>query len=118
MVLCRRLRSRFIVLCEDWATVLKTTRVEYTGEEIKLPEPTTWALIAPALPPADLAESPVRELLRDPRKVLLPPTEWAEPVPQANVWVACDNVWADICKGCAQRGLSTFLQALFPGRAK
>ena len=51
--------------------VVPETRVDYTGEEIKLPEVKTWARIAPALPPADrtarvraidLAEGPLREL--------------------------------------------------------
>ena len=80
-----------IVPYEDWAIIFKTTGVDYTVEEIKLPEAITWAQIAPALPPADwaarvrsivLAEGPLRELLRDPMKVLLPPTEWPQPVPQ------------------------------------
>ena len=77
-----------------------------------LPEAVTWAQIAPALPPAnltarsraiDLAEGPIWELLRDPTKVLVPSAEWPEAVPQANVWVASDSGWADICKGCARR---------------
>ena len=98
-----------IVPCEDWATVLRTTQVDYTGE-IKLLEPTTWAQVAPALPAADLtarvraidlAEGPMREFLRDPTKVLLPSTEWPQPVPQAKVSVASDDDWAEICKGCA-----------------
>ena len=50
------------------------------------------------------------ELLRDPTEVLLPSAEWPQPVPQAKVWVASDNDWADICKGCARRGLFTFLR--------
>ena len=107
------------VPCEDRATILKTTRVDFTGEEIKLPEPITWAQIAPALPPADqtarvratdLAEGPLRELLRDPTKVLLPPTECPQPVPQTKVSVTSVDDWADMCKGCAQRGLFTFLR--------
>ena len=60
-------------------TCLAGGRRDYPGEEIKLPEPTTWAQIAPALPPADrkargraivLAEGPKRELLRNPMKAL------------------------------------------------
>ena len=98
---------------------LKIAKVDYNGEEIKLPEAITWAQIAPALPPAnltareraiDLAEGPTRELLRDPTKVLLPSAEWPQLAPQANVWVASGNDWADICKGCARRGLFTFLR--------
>ena len=58
----------------------------------------------------DLAEGPLRELLRDPMKVLLPSPEWPQPVPQANVLVASCDDWEDICKGCAQRGLFTFLR--------
>ena len=79
------------LLC--WATILKRTRADDPGEEINLPEPITWAQIAPALPPADrtargrgravdLAEGPVRELLRDPMRALLPPTEWLQLVPK------------------------------------
>ena len=60
-----------------------------TTLEIKLPETITWAQIAPALPPADqtadLAEGLKRELLRNPMKALLPPTEWLQPVPRAIV---------------------------------
>ena len=107
-----------IVPCEDWAAIIKTTRVDHTGEEIQLPEPITWAQIVPALAPADqtarvratdLAEGPKRELLRDATKVLLP-TEWPRSVPQAKVWVASVDDWADSCKGCAQRGLFTFIR--------
>ena len=88
----RRCRSRPRALVY-WATILKRTRADDPGEEINLPEAITWAQIAPALPPADrtargrgravdLAEGPVRELLRDPMKALLPPTEWLQPVPK------------------------------------
>ena len=46
-----------IVLCEDWNTILKTTRLDCSGEEIELPEPVTWAQIALALPLADRTAS-------------------------------------------------------------
>ena len=39
---------------EDWDFFLKTAKVDYNREEIKLPEAITWTQIAPALPPADL----------------------------------------------------------------
>ena len=107
-----------VVPSEDWASLLKTAKVDYNGEEIMLPEAMTWAQIAPALPPAnltarvqaiDIAEGPNRELLRDPTKVLLPSAESPQPVPQAKVCVASACDWADICKGCARRRLFTFL---------
>ena len=108
-----------VVPAEDWASMLKTAKADCNGEEIKLPEAITWALIAPALSSAnliarvramDLSEGPIRELLRDPTTVLLPSAEWPRPVPQAKVWVALDSDWADSCKGCARMGLFTFLQ--------
>ena len=85
---------------EDWAILLKTAKVDYNREEIKLPEALTWTQTVPALPPADmtarvratdLAEGPIRELLRDPTKILLPSAEWPQPVPQAKVWVPSDS---------------------------
>ena len=41
---------------EDWASLLKTDKVDFIGEEIKLPEAKIWAQIAPALWPANLYE--------------------------------------------------------------
>ena len=72
---------------EDWAILLKTAKVDYNREEIKLPAADLTARVRAT----DLAEGPIRELLRDPTKVLLPSAEWPQPVPQAKVWVASDN---------------------------
>ena len=89
-------------------------------EEIKLPEAIHLGTdCSKLLPPANLtarvraivlAEGPIRELLRDPTTVLLPSAEWPQPVPHAKVWVASESDLADICKGCARRGLFTFLR--------
>ena len=75
---------------EDWATLQKIAELDCDGEEIKLPEATTWAQIAPALPPADLiARVRAIDLVEGPIRVL-----------QAKVWVASDSYRADSCKGC------------------
>ena len=37
-----------LVPSEDWASLLKTAKVDFNGEEIKLPEAVTWAQIAAA----------------------------------------------------------------------
>ena len=43
-----------VVPSEDSASLLKTDKVDYIGEEITLPEALFWAQIAPALRPANL----------------------------------------------------------------
>ena len=32
-----------VLFSEDWASQLKTVKIDYNGEQIKLPEATTWA---------------------------------------------------------------------------
>ena len=82
--------------CEDWATFLKTKRVDI-GEEIKLPEPTTWAQIAPALP---LVELTVRyeNFCVTQQWCFCRPRNGSNECQQSKGWVASADDWADTCK--------------------
>ena len=59
----------------DWATKLKRIRLDYHGEEVKVPQCLTWNAIEPALPTrgqvgllraTDLCEGWLGEVMRDP----------------------------------------------------
>ena len=104
---------------KDWGSELQKVKLDYSGEEVHMPEAVTWAQLEPALPPMgtaarvralDLAEGWLRERLLDPKKCLLDEMDWPVEPAKARVWVASDSEWVRICRGAAERGLFAFLQ--------
>ena len=102
----------------DWAMKLKRIRLDYHGEEVKLPQCITWSAIEPALPnrgqvgllrATDLCEGWLGEVMRDPRKALLPRDQWPAELPAAKVWVESDTDWENIVRNCAERQLWGFI---------
>ena len=98
----------------DWATTLKRIRLDYQGEEVKMPHCISWSAIEPALPKlgqvgllraTDICEGWLGEVMRDPHKALLPRDQW----PTAKVWVESDSEWENIVRNCAERQLWGFI---------
>ena len=102
----------------DWAAKLKRVRLDYRGEEVKMPHCLTWDSIEPALPKrgqvgllraTDICEGWLGEVMRDPRKALLPQDQWPAELPTAKVWVETDTEWENIVRNCAERQLWGFI---------
>ena len=102
----------------DWATKLKRVRLDYRGEEVKMPHCLTWDSIEPALPKrgqvgllraTDICEGWLGEVMRDPHKALLPRDQWPADLPTAKVWVETDTEWENIVRNCAERQLWSFI---------
>ena len=102
----------------DWAAKLKRVRLDYRGEEVKMPHCLTWDSIEPALPKrgqvgllraTDICEGWLGEVMRDPRKALLPQDQWPADLPTAKVWVETDTEWENIVRNCAERQLWGFI---------
>ena len=100
----------------DWATKLKRIRLDYHGEEVKVPQCITW--IEPALPnhgqvrrlrATDLCEGWLGEVMRDPHKALLPRDQLPADLPAAKVWVESNTEWKNIVRYCAERQLWGFI---------
>ncbi|CAK0801859.1 unnamed protein product [Prorocentrum cordatum] len=104
----------------DWAETLRHARLDYQGEEMKVPEKVTWEQIEPALPPVGqsarvratgLVQGVLKHYLENPQLCLLPEGEWPPAVPTAKVWVDSEAEWHRICQGAARRGIFSFISA-------
>ncbi|CAK0857372.1 unnamed protein product, partial [Prorocentrum cordatum] len=102
----------------DWAETLRHARLDYQGEEMKVPEKLTWEQIEPALPPVGqsarvratgLVQGVLKHNLENPQLCLLPEGEWPTAVPTAKVWVDGEADWHRICQGAARRGIFSFI---------
>ena len=57
-----------------------------------------------------MLEEPLREQLMSPVGVLLPENLWPPTPRKAKVWVGTEQEYSDMCRGCAEVGLFTFLR--------
>ena len=101
----------------DWAKLITTRRVEYSGKEAGAPTRLSWARMTPALPSAEacgrvpatsLAHPGIKRLLENPDMTLRPRSEWGP----SGLTAPCHHVAADsaaIVNGLANIGLMQYV---------
>ena len=58
-----------------------------------------------------MLDGPLREQMISPASVLLPENLWPPVPPTAKVWVQTEEEYLEVCRGCAEMGLFTFLRS-------
>lgn len=99
---------------EDWMSFGHSRKTDYSGEEVLRAHPTTWADLAPGLPPKGYAASVdlvnfvgpyVRTFLLNPRSVLLLRSQWPSDVPKAKIQVTEIGHWFEIAINLVALGI-------------
>ena len=72
----------------DWQQVLNKIKLDYAGGEVYTAQKLTWKQVEPALPPVgkagrvrfiDLCDGMMLEVMKDPKKLIKPDSEWMVP---------------------------------------